>query len=113
MGILFIIFNEIDSEFYKSLFGVNSYDELIESGITTLDEENDNDLNQRILNIISQLRKENSGHFQPIRLLFFTNRDIYNPQLTSMLVEDQIEGESNYSDYLTKIHKQIQARLYN
>ena len=108
-----IIFNEIDSEFYQSLFGVNSFDELIESGITSLDEENENDLNQRILNIISQLRKENSGHFQPIRLLFFTNRDIYNPQLTSMLVEDQIEGESNYSDYLTKIHKQIQARLYN
>ena len=108
-----IIFNEIDSEFYQSLFGVNSFDELIESGITTLDEENDNDLNQRILNIISQLRKENSGHFQPIRLLFYTNRDIFNPQLTSMLVEDQIEGESNYSDYLTKIHKQIQARLYN
>ena len=108
-----LIFNEIKSEFYNDIFNVNSFDEISENGITSLNEENESDLNQRILNIISQLRKENSGHIQPIRLLLFTNRDIFNPQLTSMLIEDQIEGESNYSDYLTKIHKQIQARLNN
>ena len=108
-----LIFNEIKSEFYNDIFNVNSFDEISENGITSLNEENESDLNQRILNIISQLRKENSGHIQPIRLLLFSNRDIFNPQLTSMLIEDQIEGESNYSDYLTKIHKQIQARLNN
>ena len=110
--IYIFVFNHIEGNFYYDMFGVQSYEEA-KNNVTGLDEENQSDINQRLLNIISQLRTENSGHFQPIRLLFFTNRDIYNPQLTSMLVEDQIEGESNYSDYLTKIHKQIQARLNN
>ena len=105
------IFDEIDTDFYYSLFKLNSFQEIIDNGINSLSEDNDDDLNIRILNIISQLRKENFGHFQPIRIFFFKNDDIRNPLLSNLLIEDAINDECNYSDYLTKIHRQIQTRI--
>ena len=60
-----------------------------------LDEENQNDMNQRLLNIISQLRKENNGHFQPVKIFFLEKRGIINPSLTNLLKEDKIEEYDN------------------
>ena len=109
--ITLFIFNEIDNKFYNSIFGVNTFDEILESGVNSLNEENDDELNRRILNIISQLRKENFGSYQPIRLFFFNNEDIKNPQLTNLLIEDEVNNECNYSDYLTQIYKKIQYKI--
>ena len=78
---------------------------------TSLNEENTNDINQRLLNIISQLRKENSGHFQPVRIFFFEEGGIVNPILTNLLKEDKIEEYENYPSYLCTIHKEIQSRI--
>ena len=111
--ITLIIFEQIDSNFYQELFGCSSYYEVIENGIITLDENNQSELNTRILNIISQLRTENLGYFQPIRILFLTERDINNPKLTSILIEDKVDNEVCYPDYLCAIHNAIQQNLYN
>jgi hypothetical protein len=64
------VFNYIKEEFYYELFGVNSYEAAIELHLDSLDESNGNDLNVRIVNIINQLRKENKGLTQPLRLSF-------------------------------------------
>ena len=64
------IFNYINTEFYQELFGVNTWEEAVSLGLEGLDDSNTNDLNVRILNIISQLRKENKGYTQPVRLIF-------------------------------------------
>ena len=108
--IYLFIFNHIEGNFYSDLFGVESYEEA-KNNATNLDEENQSDINQRLLNIISQLRKENSGHFQPIRLFFFEERGIMNPILANLLKEDKIDEYSNYPAYLCTLHKEIQERI--
>ena len=111
--ITLIIFDQINSNFYQDLFGFESYQEVIDNNIIILDENNQSELNTRILNIISQLRTENLGYFQPVRILFLTERDIYNPKLTSILIEDKVDNEVCYPDYLCSIHNAIQQKLYN
>jgi hypothetical protein len=64
------IFNHVKEEFYTELFGVSSYEEAVSLNLDALDDGNGNDLNIRILNIVNQLRKENKGHTQPVRLIF-------------------------------------------
>lgn len=66
------IFNYLNEEVYSDLFNVNNFDNLIELNMENLDETNTNPLNQKILNIISQLRKENNGKTQPIKLNLLT-----------------------------------------
>ena len=109
--IYLFIFNHIEGNFYNDLFGVQTYEEAKNLETPTLDEENQSDINQRLLNIISQLRKENSGHFQPIRLFFFDENGINNPILSNLLKEDKIEEYDNYPGYLCKIHQEIQERI--
>ena len=89
------------------MFGVQTYEEA-KGSVTGLDEENQTDINQRILNIISQLRKENGGYFQPVRLFFFEEGGIVNPILSTLLKEDKIEEYDNYPAYLCNIHREIQ-----
>ena len=108
--IYIFIFNHIEGYFYYDMFGVQTYEEA-KSTATALDEENQSDINQRLLNIISQLRTENSGHFQPIRLFFFEEGGIINPILTSLLKEDKIEEYDNYPAYLCTLHREIQERI--
>ena len=127
------ILNTIDKTILKILDNYPSYNIDEEKGIITLsalmtptetistntknledvilDEENQSDLNQRLLNIISQLRKENSGHFQPIRIFFFEENGIMNPILTDLLKEDRIEEYDNYPSYLCTLHKEIHSRI--
>jgi hypothetical protein len=66
------VFNYLNEEFYQELFGVENFDSLLEQNIECLDESNTNDLNDRIFNIINQLRKENFGFTQPIKLNLLT-----------------------------------------
>jgi hypothetical protein len=66
------IFNYLNEEVYSDLFGVNSFENLLELNLENLDEGNTNPLNTKILNIISQLRKENNGRTQPIKLNLLT-----------------------------------------
>ena len=109
--IYLIIFNHIEGNFYNDIFGVSTYEEAKNSGMTNLDEENTSDLNQRLINIISQLRKENGGNYQPIRIVFLEERGINNPILTNLLKEDKIDIYENYPSYLCTIHKEILARI--
>ena len=64
------IFNYINPQFYQEIFGVDSFEEAANLGVESLDENNTNDLNVRILNIVAQLRKENRGPTQPIKIYF-------------------------------------------
>ena len=109
--IYIFVFNCIEGNFYNDIFGVPTFEEAKSLENFVLDEENQNDINQRLLNIISQLRKENSGHFQPVKIFFFEERGIINPNLTNLLKEDKIEEYDNYPSYLCTIHKEIIARI--
>ena len=109
--IYLFIFNHIEGNFYNDLFGVQTFEEAKQIEDVVLDEENQSDLNQRLLNIISQLRKENSGHFQPVRIFFFDEGGIMNPILTDLLKEDKIEEYDNYPSYLCTLHREIQTRI--
>ena len=109
--IYLFIFNQIEGNFYNDLFGVDTFDEAKSIEDIGLDEDNQNDINIRLVNIISELRKENSGHFQPVRIFFFGENGIINPVLTDLLKEDRIEEYDNYPSYLCTLHKEIQARI--
>ena len=108
--IYIFIFNHIEGNFYKDIFGVETYEEA-KNLSPTLNEENESDLNQRLLNIITQLRKENSEHIQPIRLFFFEEGGIKNPILVDLLKEDKIDEYDNYPAYLWSLHREIQERI--
>ena len=109
--IYLFIFNGIEGNFYNDLFGVPTYEEAKNIGVTNLDEENQSDLNQRLINIVSQLRKENGGNYQPLRIIFLEENGINNHLLTDLLKEDKIDIYDNYPSYLCYIHKEILARI--
>ena len=109
--IYLFIFNSIEGNFYNDLFNVQTYEEAKNAGITNLDEENQSDLNQRLNNIVTQLRKENGGNYQPLRIIFLEENGINNPLLTDLLKEDKIDIYDNYPSYLCYIHKEILARI--
>jgi hypothetical protein len=109
--IYLFIFDQIDGNFYNDIFNVSSFEEARNSGITNLDEENQSDLNQRLINIVSQLRKENGGNYQPMRIIFLEEKGLTNPLLTDLLKEDKIDIYDNYPSYLCYIHKEILARI--
>ena len=62
----------MNEEVYSDLFGVNNFENLLELNLENLDETNTNPLNVKIFNIINQLRKENNGRTQPIKLNLLT-----------------------------------------
>ena len=86
------IFNQINSNFYQDLFNIGNFYDLKNIGINELNQENQTELNQRILNIISQLRNENEDYIQPIRIFFFEENDISNFILNQLLKEDELNG---------------------
>ena len=112
MFIYIFIFNQIDTLFYFDLFGGNSFKEAKNLGVNSLNIENNSELNQRILNIISQLRNENKGFIQPVLLFFLEGNDeITNPILNLLLKEDKKGDINDYPEYLCTIHQKIQERI--
>ena len=64
------IFNFIKQEFYQDLFGVSTFENALKLASDSIEEDTSNDLNSRIVNIINQLRKDNKGPIQPIKIIF-------------------------------------------
>ena len=52
------------------MFNVNSFEEMINAKIEALDETNESDLNIRLLNIINQIRLNNKGVQQPLKIIY-------------------------------------------
>lgn len=102
------ILNQNNPEVYQQLFEVNSFEEITYENIN---EANESDLNQRVVNIINQMRSDNGGQIQPYRTFFITEKNINNEELKSLLCEDQYKDEVYYVDFLAKIHKIIQDKL--
>jgi len=68
--ISFVIYSDVPQDFLLEVFNCATFDDLVSSGIESLDDTNTNELNVRLLNIINQLRAENHGLVQPIKFLF-------------------------------------------
>ena len=106
--IYIFIFNQIETSFYQDLFNFDNFYDLKNSGINSLDQDNQSELNQRILNIISQLRNENDECIQPIRIFFMDENEISNSTLNQLLKEDTTNECINYPEYICKKKKKIQ-----
>jgi hypothetical protein len=64
-----------------------------------------------VFNIIMQLRYENAGHYQPICVHFLNESSIAKKELAQLLIEDKVNDEVNYSQFLCMIHEQIQRSI--
>ena len=113
------VFESIEFDFYYNVFNCQDWDDCIKHYITTIEEEpednnkNKNDLKIRILNIINELRNENYGKTQPLRLYFLNERTwkVNKHIILKYLIEDSLNKYSNYVDFLCEIHRDIQKRL--
>ena len=105
------VFDQIDETFYNDMFGVHSWDEAVQQELTTLNEEIESELNTKVFNIIMQLRYENAGHYQPICVHFLNESSIAKKELAQLLIEDKVNDEVNYSQFLCMIHDQIQRSI--
>jgi hypothetical protein len=105
------VFDQIDETFYNDMFGVHSWDEAVQQELTTLNEEIESELNTKVFNIIMQLRYENAGHYQPICVHFLNESSIAKKELAQLLIEDKVNDEVNYSQFLCMIHEQIQRSI--
>ena len=103
-----LIFDKLNKDFYFNLFNLNSFEDIKKNKILSLDEENENNLNVKLFNIIYQLRNENSGFNQPIRLFLYNEKNIYDNNLLYLLIEDKIGFEPNYPNFLFKLNNLIQ-----
>ena len=99
------------SEFYQSVFGCQSFKEINQNEFESLDEQNESDLNIRILNLINQMRIDNRGVTQPLRFFFINEKSIMKDELISLLCEDQYKDELFYVDYLAEVHQSIQNKM--
>ena len=113
------IFEKIEFDFYKIIFNCQDWDDCIKNYITTIEDDGENnhdsnnDLKQRILNIISELRNENYGKIQPVRLYFLNERTwkVNKHIILKYLIEDNYNQYSNYVDFLCEVHRDIQKKI--
>lgn len=103
--------DQIKNEFYESLFNVSTFKDIDVNEFSQLDETNENELNTRILNIVNQMRTDNKGIVQPLKIHYLTEKTIMNDELTSLLCEDHYKDEHFYVDYLAEIHQNIQTKM--
>lgn len=98
-----------NEDVYKSLFNVESFNEIQADNI---DETNENELNVRIVNLINQFRLDNNSVTQPYRTYFISEKSINsNNELKALLSEDQYKDEPYYVDYLANVHSLIQNKM--
>lgn len=64
------IFHQLNKAFYYDMFKVLSYESALHNNIKTLDENIESSLNLKVFNILNQLRIDNLGKTQGIKLIF-------------------------------------------
>jgi len=52
------------------VFRVNSFEELIQLNPQSLEDTNENELNIRLVYVLNQIRIDNNGVYQPLKILF-------------------------------------------
>ena len=67
---MLIVFDTTNSYFIEEVFGTADFAEAKELFTNALDETNESELNRRLMNVITQLKKENCGNNQCFRLMF-------------------------------------------
>lgn len=105
------VFDLIEKSFYKDIFQVNSFEDINSLEFDQLDENNESDLNKRVINLVNQLRSDNKGFVQPFRPYFLNEKTVMRDELASLLCEDKYRDESFYVDFLAEIHQTIQSKL--
>lgn len=105
------IFDQNKPEFYESVFYVNDFSQIDLSKFEQLDESNESDINVRLLNLINQMRTDNRGVVQPLRIFFINEKSVMKDELTNLLCEDQYRDEPFYVDYLADVHSKIQGKM--
>lgn len=76
-----------------------------------MDENSDDCLTQRIQNLINQMRTDNKGVTQPLRIYFLNEKQVTKEEVATMLCEDHYKDESFYVDFLADVHQNIQNKM--
>jgi len=106
------VFDQIEESFYQDVFGVNSFSEINQAEQILLDESNESELNKRLLSLVGQMRTDNKGVVQPLRMYFLNEKTIHKDELINHLCEDQYRDETFYVDYLAEVHQNIQTKMH-
>ena len=109
-----LIFDKIGYDFYNDVFSVATWNDCVDKCIYEIDTSNKSDINERILNIIEQIRNENNGQLQPVKFHFLSERSNIKSHYTlnKYLLEDALPQGSSYVDFLCGLHQDIQRDLY-
>lgn len=69
----------------------------------------DNDVTRKIRTILQQLRNDDPSYYQLVHVVRQGEQPRESVLFKSKLVEDQVAGGSNYSDWILQIHRQSQS----
>jgi len=110
------IFNYLDEEYYKTIFGLNNFKECVNDieNNQALDEEqlSKDIVGQRLIKFIERRKKENLGFYSPLRIFFVEkDRAMRFEELKNLLVEDEFNMERSYCYELVYIHNNIEKKL--
>lgn len=105
------VFNSIQYDFYQHIFNLPTWSDCVEENVNDIFADDNIDLNVRIRNIIEEIRNENEGKIQPLRIYFLNENNFSNICLSQYLLEDEYESEKCYVDELCRLHKDIQKDI--
>ena len=110
------IFNYLDEEYYKTIFGLNNFKECVNDieNNQALDEEqlSKDIVGQRLIKFIERRKKENLGFYSPLRIFFVEkDRAMRFEELKNLLVEDEFNMERSYCYELVYIHNNVEKKL--
>ena len=110
------IFNYLDEEYYKTIFGLNNFKECVNDieNNQALDEEqlSKDIVGQRLIKFIERRKKENLGFYSPLRIFFVEkDRAMSFEELKNLLVEDEFNMERSYCYELVYIHNNVEKKL--
>lgn len=75
------------------------------------DGHNDLDLNVRVTNIINDLRANNKGPYQTLKLTLIDERNCLADEFVNIFIEDGYKEEQSYINYLCDIHSDLVEKL--
>jgi hypothetical protein len=101
----------LPNELIYDIFGYEDFSQLVHYGVRSLEVEMETDAYTRVINIVEQIRSENSGAFQPI-FVVLQDSVFYKNLRNFALIEDSIakNREFSYDDFLSHIHNVIRTQ---